>query len=332
MHREMVGRYMESNKLGYALLDTGSAFTLFNQSSKINVAYGTFALLLVNNDYQKLIHSITDTIHQFLDNTFTHDHIDKFILSLYYKIDYHISFSSKGYLHKEQAHMITQLLLSEILQKLEAINFELTNIEDCIPYVFSIPQIQVITKDILKRTSTDLSLLMNNFENYEIDSQLLYMNLTIFYPKTTLDYLLLDLKMYLERSQHTVKECERCKRLFIPTRKSDKYCRLPLRYTTKNCANLMHISPNDEFAKARNKARDKQHKQIRYYINKQTYDRQFLMNLYYDWSTDCGIKCIQYKQVNDITGFIEWITKTKFTSNIIKNEWNKYKENKGQTL
>lgn len=320
---------MENNSLGYAILDTGTGFTLFNKSSESDIPYGTFALSLVNNDYQQLRKSITDTIHQYFSTFFNPTDTEEFIKTLHRKIDFHISLSSKGYLHIEQAHMITELLVTEILNRIEAEHFEITDTKKCIPFIFSTSKIQDLIKNILKRTSTDLAPLMQETNTFEINSQLLYMETPVYYLSTISDYLLLDLKMYLERSPKTVKECERCNRLYLPTRKSDKYCRLPIRSNTRTCAKIMHISPNDEFAKARNKARDKQHKQIRYYINKGKYDEKFLLNMYDKWSTKCGQKCIKHKRIDDITGFKKWIGKTKFTFDTIEKEWNEYKENNG---
>lgn len=100
-------------------------------------------------------------------------------------------------------------------------------------------------------------------ESSLVDSQLVNMDMTVYYLNGISDYLLLDLKMYLERSGKTVKECERCSRLFLPTRKSDKYCRLPNMGKRKTCSQIMHTSPTDEFAMARNKARDSRHKHFR---------------------------------------------------------------------
>lgn len=320
---------MENNSLGYAILDTGTGFTLFNKSVESDIPYGSFALSLVNNDYQQFRKDITDTIHQYFATSYTPADIEKFTSSLYNKIDYHISLSSKGYLKTEQAHMITELLVLEILNRIETEHFEITDIEKCIPLMLSNSAIQDIIKNILLRNSTDLAPLMQVTGNVEINSQLLYMELPVYYLNTISDYLLLDLKMYLERSPKTVKECERCKRLFLPTRKSDKYCRLPIRNDTRTCAKIMHITPNDKFIKTRNKARDKQHKQIRYYINKGKYDETFLLNLYSNWSTTCGQKCIEHKQIDDIKGFNKWIDKTKFTFDTIEKEWNEYKENNG---
>lgn len=81
------------------------------------------------------------------------------------------------------------------------------------------------------------------------------------------------------------------------------------------------MNPKDEFAKARNKARDKQHKQIKYYKEKGKYEHNFLYNLYYDWSAECKKKCKEFKSQNDIDGFKNWIEETKFTAGYLKEKW-----------
>ncbi len=242
----------------------------------------------------------------------------KFVTALSNKIAFHISYASKGYLRTEQAHMVTELLIREILNRIEAERFEATDVEECMPVIFSNPQIRNNITDILKRTSSDLTSVMQDTGVSEIDSQLINMEVPVYYLNNVSDYLLLDLKMYVERSDKTVKECERCSRLFLPARKNDKYCRLPIRGSRRTCDKIIHVSPNDEFRKATNKARDKQHKQIRYYENKGTYEHNFLYNLYYDWSKECGQKSNEYKRNGDIDGFNAWIESTKFTAGRLK--------------
>lgn len=307
-----------NNSLGIALLDIGTGFTVFDKCIENDVPYGTFALTLINTDYDKMRNAIVDTIHRFFNKGFNPDDTDLFAESLYNKVDFHISYASKGYLRAEQAHMVTELLVMEILNRIQTEHFEITDTEKCMPVIFSNPQIRNNIMDILKRNSDDLTPVMQETGTFEIDSQLVNMEMPVYYLNSISDYLLLDLKMYMERSVKTVKACERCNRLFLPTRKSDKYCRLPIRGNRKTCNEIMHITPNDEFAKARNTARDKQHKQINYYKDKGTYEHNFLHDLYDSWTDECGQKCIEYKRKGDIDGFKNWIEETKFTAGRLK--------------
>lgn len=308
------------NSLGIALLDIGTGFTVLNECKEedVSVAYGTFALTLSNTDYDKIRSSIADTIHKYFDKGFNPDDTELFAETMYNKIGFHISYASKGYLRTEQAQMVSELLTREILSRIEAEHFEITDIEKCMPVIFSAPQIRNNVMDILKRKSSDLTPIMQDTQTFEIDSQLINMEMPVYYVKSISDYLLLDLKMYVERSDKTVKECERCSRLYLPTRKSDKYCRLPIMGSRKTCAKIMHMSPDDEFAKARNKARDRQHKKIDYYVSKGKYEHDFLYGLYYDWSDECGQKCIEFKRKGDMDGFNNWIEETKFTAKRLK--------------
>lgn len=318
------------NSLGMALLDTGAGFTVLDKNIENNVPYGTFALTLSNIDYDKLRNSIVNTIFQYFSKPFNPNDTEMFVSSLYNKVDFHISLASKGYLKTEQAHMVTELLVREILNKLEAEHFKITDIEKCMPVIFSNCKIRDYIKDILKRHSDNLTPIIQETGAFEINAQLLNMEMPVYYPNTASDYVLLDLKMYLECSDKTVKECERCQRLFLPTRKSDKYCRLPHRDSRSTCNKIMHITPNDEFAKARNKARDKQHKQIRYYRDTGKYDSEFLFELYDNWSIECGEKYKEFKSKMDLTRFKTWIEETKFTAKILKLKWNDYNEHKDQ--
>jgi len=313
-----------SNSLGIALLDIGTGFTVFDECIENDVPYGTFALTLINTDYNKIRNVIADTIHKFFDKIFNPENTTAFVETLYNKVDFHISYASKGYLCPEQAQMVTELLIREILSRTQVEHFEIIDIEKCMPVIFSNPQIRNSIMDILKRNTDDLAPIMQETGIFEIDSQLVNMEMPVYYLNNTSEYLLLDLKMYMERSDKTVKECERCNRLFLPTRKSDKYCRLPIRGSRKTCNIIMHISPDDEFARARNKARDKQHKQINYYKNQGKYEHNFLYNLYDIWSDECGQKCIEHKRKGDIGGFNAWIEETKFTARRLKEQWERY--------
>lgn len=310
-----------NNSLSIALLDIGTGFTLVDECIENDVPYGTFALTLINTDYDKMRNVIADTIYRFFNKGFNPDDTYLFAESLYDKVDFHVSCASKGYLRTEQAHMVTELLTREILNRIQAEHFEITDIEKCMPAILTNPQIRNIATDILKRNSDDLTPIMQETGTFEIDSQLVNMEIPTYYLKNVSDYLLLDLKMYVGRSDKTVKACERCSRLFLPTRKSDKYCRLPIRGSRKTCDKIMHMKPNDEFVKARNKARDKQHKQIKYYEEKGTYEYNFLYNLYDNWSDECGKKCKEFKSKNDLQGFKDWIEETKFTADCLKEKW-----------
>lgn len=63
-----------------------------------------------------------------------------------------------------------------------------------------------------------------------------------YYLNSIEDFLLLDIQKYL-LSSHIVKECDYCKRLYIPKRKSDKYCRLP-NFEKLTCNELAHRNRN----------------------------------------------------------------------------------------
>lgn len=289
-----------------------------------DVPYGTFALTLINTDYEKMRKSIKDILNLYFEKSFNPNDTEQFAIILYNQIHIHISYASKGYLRTEHAHMVTNLLVREIINRMESKHFEINDIDNCIPVIFSNFNIRSCAKDILQRYSDDLSSIVKETGTYEINSQLLNMEIPVYYLNSTADYFMLDLKMYLERSDKTVKECERCGRLFLPKRKSDKYCRLPIKGERNTCNVLMHISPNDEFAKARNTARDKQHKQIRYFRNTRNCDYTFLLNLYNDWSIDCQKKCIEFKSKMDINGFNNWIEESKFTVELLAEKLEKH--------
>lgn len=115
------------NPLGIALLDIGG-FTVLDKCMEHDVPYGTFTLTLINTDCGKIRNAIADTIHRFFDKGFNPDDTGLFTATLYNEVDFHISYTSKGYLRAEQAHMVTQLLVREILNRIQAEHFEITDI------------------------------------------------------------------------------------------------------------------------------------------------------------------------------------------------------------
>ena len=314
------------NTLGVALLDIRTGFTLVTQSIEKDIPYGVFALTLINMNYERVRECIGNMVCRHFKKGLNPDNIEKFAEYLYKTLEFHIVYASEGYLGLEQAHMVIGLFVREMLIRIKERHFEISDIEKCMPAIITNPKIHTYVKEILKRNSDDLTPVMNETgESGLMDSQLFNMDLTVYYLNSISDYILLDLKMYLERSGKTVKECECCSRMFLPTRNSDKYCRLPTLERKGKCSEIMHASPTDEFVRARNKARDKQHKQVRYYESKGTYEHNFLYGLYDKWSDECKQKFKEFKAKEDIGGFLEWIKETRFSGQTLQEKWEQSK-------
>lgn len=143
---------------------------------------------------------------------------------------------------------------------------------------------------------------------------------TIYAPSSLTDFLKLDIFRYLQTDM-AVKRCGCCERLFIPKRKSEKYCCLPHRDTHLKCKDIAHRSGGDEFAKARDKARGEQHSSVLNESMQGKYDHSFLHGLYKDWSDECSKKCMEYKWHNDIDGFKQWIEETNLTAEAIAERY-----------
>ena len=318
----------DNNTMGMALLDTDKGFTMFDKKKQQEIPYGTFAITLLNADYENIRISIVEVINQYIHNGFNPDNIEKFALTLYRKIERYISFASKGYLKKEQAHMITEMLTREVLNKIETSSFENIDTTAYIPMIFSEDKLFSIVRNILTREDNDLQKIVEIMGEREISSTLVFIKneqLPVYYLTDSYDYLLLDLRSYMKKSNKTVKGCECCGRLFLPSRKSDKYCRLPnLEFKHKTCNEIMKVSQNDEYVKLRNKARDKQHKAIEYYRNKNMYDDKFFIDLYDEWSEECGKMFSLFKSKEDIQGFRDWIEETKFSKHLIQQKYNEF--------
>ncbi len=84
---------------------------------------------------------------------------------------------------------------------------------------------------------------------------------------------------------------------------------------------------SDEFVKARAKARAYQNQRVNNASTKKQYDEDFLLQLYDDWSGECGTKFVEYKSKDDLQGFTDWIERTKFTAKELKRLWTEYQAN-----
>lgn len=51
------------------------------------------------------------------------------------------------------------------------------------------------------------------------------------------------------------------------------------------------------------------------------------MRLYDDWSNECGTKFVEYKSVDDLQGFTDWLESTRFTAKELKRLWVEYQAN-----
>ena len=326
------------NAYASIVLVDGETFFVICDSDIDNITYipyGVFSATIANISSDRML-NMFNRLHEYFRKMYNNpDYIPTFKERFYQTIKRYIDFTFC--LNKKQSYLVAKCLLEEMMvrfiDELEAGHGVITDIERCIPFILYNPKIRNNIKNILERKSDDLTLIMQETKTDSIDSQfLLDEEKTIYYIYSSSDYLLIDLSKYLKHSNIVFKECECCHRLFIPTRKSDKYCNIfSMNTFPKKCKDIMHISPNDEFVKTRNKARDKQHKQIKYYKNKGEYEHNFLYNLYYNWSDECAEKFKEFKAKGDINGFKNWIEETMFSkerlSSLYENETDKNGEN-----
>ena len=149
---------------------------------------------------------------------------------------------------------------------------------------------------------------------------------TVFCLEDTFSYLVVDMQKYL-LSKKRLNECKCCGRLFYPCyRKTEIYCRLLRKDTTKTCNQIMLHSKDSDFTKERNKARGYQHNRCYNSSTTKQYPDKFLIQLYDEWSAECTEKYNEYKLKNDLNGFKNWIENTKFKANRIKKLYQEYNE------
>lgn len=146
---------------------------------------------------------------------------------------------------------------------------------------------------------------------------------------------MIDLQKYLTGAKSVIR-CKNldCNRLFYPKSKKNKlYCRLKHNGSKLTCEEIMHRKPTDEFAEKAKRERGAQQGFFNNACNhednpKFQYDYDLLYRMYQQWQEDCTKQMELFRKSDDIDGFTECITSTRFTAkrleqlgirNILKN-------------
>lgn len=292
--------------LSYMILDTGSNFLIHTEKNEdITFEYGLFTLSVCNIDFDK-----------------TNKRLNQY-LQLEANISDAVAHSFNSiYLSWEQTEVLVNMIAEEIQNNID------DGIANVIPPLYKYKDYHIHFKKLLLRDSTAFT---SDIQR-ELDSVIISQSIVMlddglavsgYYINTIEDFLLLDIQKYLV-SSHIVKECDYCNRLYIPKRKSDKYCRLP-NFEKLTCNELAHKNRNKtEFERIRDKARPEQRASLVNDSTRKKYgDVDILQKMYEDWSDECGIQFKKFKAKDDLAGFEKWIIKTKYTADRIKKEYAK---------
>lgn len=325
------------DSLGIALLDTGKHFTLVSEKLDTGMEYGNFALSLINTDYNKMLSCVSD----FLQN----NHYLNMAMELQ-KEKYHDSrinsavadlilkplckpiaqTLAKSYLNDMQVYMVSLLLVAEIKNNIMGTaDIDLSNPTVYVPPIYADKTLHGHIRNILLKKEFAFSApIQDRINELEIPMSITTTNegeaLPTYYLQDTFSYLILDIQKYLSSSK-TIKECLCCHRLFYPKyRGSEKYCRLKHQGTYLLCNEIMkrNASNNNEFSKARERARGYQSNRIHNESTQKKYDVNFLQQIYAEWSAECTMKYNEYLSNNNLQGFQDWIEATKFTAERLK--------------
>ena len=302
--------------LSYMILDTGSNFLIHTEKNEdIAFEYGLFTLSVCNIDFDKTNKRLNQYFQKEANISDAVAH----------------SFNSI-YLSWEQTEVLVNMIAEEIQNNID--DGMANVIDDVIPPLYKYKDYHIHFRKILLRDSTAFtSDIQREFDSVVISQSIVMLDdglaVSGYYLNTIEDFLLLDIQKYL-LSSRIVKECDYCNRLYIPKRKSDKYCRLP-NFEKLTCNELAHKNrTKTDFERLRDKARPEQRASL---INDSTikkYDADILQKMYEDWSDECGIQFKKFKAKDDLAGFEEWIIKTKYTADRIKKEYAKREKQKNK--
>jgi len=330
--------------LDIQLLDTGSNFILVSDDTETEFEYGSFALSLVNSDY--------DDMSQFMANFIRNNHVLKVaedlqknseatikleIANLILKPLYKLlsEYLSKEYLSNKQSSIITLLLMADIRKRITATKIDLTDSDSYIPFIYSAKELHNHVRNILlKNDLAFVSPLQEQINQIQFHSSVITTKSGAVFQcyelEDSLTFLLLDLYKY-STAPKSVNECQCCHKLFYPKyRKSEKYCEFVHVHEYLNCKEVMHRKTPNDFAKARNSFRGYQSGRINNTSTLSQYSEEFLKPLYHKWSAQCRDKFGEYKAKDDLAGFKTWFETTKFTKDRLKAEWNIYQNNERQ--
>ena len=229
------------------------------------------------------------------------------------------------YLDIRQRAACYYMLRDEIADRIMADPSLLDSPRKCLPEIYQGREIQRHIQSVLLKEPDAFDSPLQEWINMNIIpcSHLVISGgctMTFYYPFSLMDFLKLDISRYLQ-SCRSVKRCECCGHLFIPSRASEKYCRLPHKDTHLQCKDIAHRGRGSEFDKAKSKARGYQRNSALNESMLNHYDRGFLQGLYDEWSAECTKKCMEYKWHNDIDGFKQWIEETKLTAEAIAERY-----------
>lgn len=330
------------DRLGIALLDTGKHFTLVSEKLDTGIEYGMFALSLINTNYNDMLSCISD----FLQN----NHYLNMAMDLQ-KRKYHDSEINGAvadlilkplrkpiaqtlateYLDSMQSFMISLLLVAEIRNKITSAKTDLSDPTVYIPSIYADKALhEHIKNTLLKKEFVFSDPMQDKINELEFPMSITTTSdgeaLSTYYLQDTFSYLILDIQKYLSSSK-TINECLCCHRLFYTKyRDSEKYCRLKHKDTPLLCNEIMKRNAKNKtgFAEVRNSARAFQSGRINNDSTQKQYDRNFLRQLYDDWSAECTVKYNEYLSQNDLYGFTDWIERTKFRADRLKELWKQY--------
>ncbi len=330
------------DNLGIALLDTGKHFTLVSEKLDIGIEYGMFALSLINTDYNEMLSCISDFLQnnhylnmamdlqkrKYHDSKVNSAVADQILKPLHKSMAQTLA---KEYLNDMQSYMVSLLLIAEIKNKIISTNIDLSDPTIYIPLIYADKTLhEHIKNTLLKKEFAFSDPMQDKINELEFPMSITTTSdgeaLPTYYLQDTFSYLILDMQKYLSSSK-AINECQCCHRLFYTKyRNSEKYCRLKHKDTPLLCNEIMkrNAKSNSEFAEVRDNARGFQGGRISHPSTQKQYDRNFLRQIYDDWSAECTIKYNEYLSQNDLQGFKDWVEETKFTADRLKQLQKQY--------
>lgn len=335
------------------LFDMGTHFSMAFGDDRTTIQYGEFALAMANIDLNEVTEVITSYLQDFgnraqsaimlgqrenpsaelliksakdgiLPNALRTDMIVKIHHSLTLKI---IDILNNAYLSFPQKMIIAKLFIKELEKNISSDSFNWLDESTYIPQLLMDKELRESLGNILLKESDFLSQKIRNTYTYTYTNNYITTSIridkkgiprTVFHIENTLSYILLDLQKTLSNSK-TILRCKNCNKLFYPiSNKNKTYCRFIDPITGLTCNEAVRSVPKDEFAKKAKQARGAQQRlyenALNYKASKYIHNIELLDENYKKWRIECNQKKEEFRQLNDLQGFENWIKDTKYTA------------------
>lgn len=247
------------------------------------------------------------------NNPNDYDEATKVIADHYYEINNNFDIICNLYSNEVYSYL-SRVLASDILDRLEEINYSPANVNDLLfPNIIYLEElknlsVKLIKKDYKSIDQWDYDLITNTQIILNIEDPLSSTSYYSYKIKKISDIIAID-NVNFQKNNTTIKLCQNCGKYFIPSSRSDEiYCD-NIYKDGKTCKEMGYEIKlkNDEFKTAYRRAYKTQRARIKYNNHIEKYEELHFT----PWEKAAKQALAEYTTKNNIEGFLKWIKDNK---------------------